>query len=293
MLREGEAIVTYFRGKGMLCEGEMIHSIAVKSRLGLKDLEEGTEENMSELTKSIEEITYFTDRFPDRAFKVITENREEAIPYLREAIEYVYDGGLEIEKGYQLHFYALYLLGQFQDREFFPKIMEFVSMPGDELESLIGDAVTSNLQDILYNTYDGNLELLKKSIGDRDINEYVRAAMLDVMGQLFLDGTLAENEWKAFLKQNVHDGRDYDYTYDAIGHVICRCHFVDMLPEIRYMFDHDLLDEMNMGKYDSYVDAVFEYRESRANFCQTPINAADLLRNWAMFQDESEDKMYD
>ena len=166
-------------------------------------------------------------------------------------------------------------------------------MPRDELEFLIGDAVTANMQDILYNTYDGNLELLEKSIGDRNIDQFIRAAMLDVMGQLYLDGTLTGNEWKTFLKQNIHDGKDYDYIYDAIGHAICQCHFVDMLPEIRYMFEQDLLDEMSMGKYDSYVDAVFEYRESWEKFCQTPINAADLLRHWAMFQDESEDKMRD
>ena len=70
-------------------------------------------------------------------------------------------------------------------REFFPKIMEFISMPGDELEFLIGDAVTANMQDILYNTYDGNLELLEKSICDRNIDQFIRAAMLDVMGQLY------------------------------------------------------------------------------------------------------------
>ena len=248
---------------------------------------------MNELIRAIEEITYLSDRFPEKEFKVITENRDEAIPYLRKAVEYAFEERMELEEGYQLHFYALYLLGQFQDREFFSKIMEFVSMPEDELDFLIGDAVTANMQDILYNTYDGNLELLKKSIGDRDINEFVRAAVLEVMGQLYLDGILTENEWKAFLKQNIHDGRDYDYIYDAIGYAICRCHFVDMLPEIRYMFDQDILDEMIMGKYDSYVDAVFEYRESWEKFCQTPINAADLLRHWAMFQDESEDKMRD
>lgn len=251
---------------------------------------------MSELKKAIEEITYLSDRFPEKAFKVITENREKAIPYLRKAVEYAFDKRMELEDGYQLHFYALYLLGQFQDKEFFPKIMEFVSMPGDELDFLIGDAVTSGLSDILYNTYDGNLELLKKSIGDRNVDEFVRAAMLDVMGQLFLDGTLAEDEWKAFLKQNIHDGREYDYIYNAIGDVICQCHLVDMLPEIRYMFDHDLLDETHMGKYDSYVDAMFEYRKEDETFCHTPMNAADKLRHWAMFRDErdeSEDKMQD
>ena len=55
----------------------------------------------------------------------------------------------------------------------------------------------------LYNTYDGNLELLEKPIGGRNIDQFVRAAMLDVMGQLYLDGTLTENEWKAFLKQSL------------------------------------------------------------------------------------------
>ena len=76
---------------------------------------------MSELTKTIEEITYLSDRFPEKAFKVITENKEEAIPYLRKAVEYAFEERMELEEGYQLHFYALYLLGQFQDREFFLK----------------------------------------------------------------------------------------------------------------------------------------------------------------------------
>ena len=148
----------------------------------------------------------------------------------------------------------------------------------------------TELRDILYNTYDGEIELLKKSIRNRNIDEYVRSAMLDVVGQLYLDETLKESEWKEFLKENVHDGREYDYIYDAIGYILCQCHFIDMLPEIRYMFNNELLDEISMGKYDSYVDAMFEYRENEKNFCKSPFNAADTLRHWAMFS-ESEDSI--
>lgn len=43
---------------------------------------------MSELQKAIEDITYFTNTFPEEAFQVITANKEEAIPYLREAVEH-------------------------------------------------------------------------------------------------------------------------------------------------------------------------------------------------------------
>lgn len=246
---------------------------------------------MNELEKAIEEITYFTEAFPEKAFQVIVANREKAIPYLREAVEYAVCKGMELEEGYQRHFYALFLLGEFQDKEVFGKIIELVSLPGDEVDYLIGDAVTEGLRDILYNTYDGNLDLLKKSVQNREINEFVRSAMMSVLGQLYLDGLLEEGEWKDFLKKMVYDGQEYDYIYNAIQHTLCQCHFVDMLPEIRYMFEQKLLDETAMGKYDSCVDAMFEYRKSEEKFCRTPFNAADSLRYWSMFTENPENAM--
>lgn len=60
-----------------------------------------------------------------------------------------------------------------------------------------------------------------------------------------------------------------------------------MLPEIRYMFDKDLLDEMCMGKYDSYVDAMFEYQENE-RFCEASFSAAGALQHWAMFSEPEE-----
>ena len=62
-----------------------------------------------------------------------------------------------MDENYQLHFYALYLLGEFQDKEAFPKIMELVSLPDGTAEYLIGDCITTELRDILYNTYDGEI----------------------------------------------------------------------------------------------------------------------------------------
>lgn len=244
---------------------------------------------MNELQKAIEEITCFSNTFPGEAFQVIRANQEEAIPYLREAVEHAICKRTKLEEDYQRHFYALYLLGEFQDRDSFPKIMELVSLPGDEVEYLIGDCITADLQDILYNTYNGDIELLKKSIQNRDIDEFVRSSMLDVLGQLYLDGVLTVDEWKDFLKQNVYDGKEYDYLYNAIGYVLCQCHFVDMLPEIRYMIEKDLIDEITMGKYDSYVDAMFEYRADNGKFCVTPFDAADALRHWAMFTEKAND----
>lgn len=190
---------------------------------------------MNDLQKAIETISYESRRFPEEAFRIISENREEALPYLRSAIDKAIEERDELEDGYQLHFYALFLLGQFQDRESFSKIIDLVTLPGEVLDYLIGGAITEGLNDILYNTYNGEIELLKNTIKNEFVDEFVRAGLLDVMGQLYLDEQLEEKEWKDFIRQNVHCGEEYSYFYEGLGEVICRCHFVDMLAEIQYM----------------------------------------------------------
>lgn len=243
---------------------------------------------MSDLRTAIAKITYVNKAFPGEALKVITENKEEAIPYLRDAIEKAVDEKDDLEDNYQLHFYAFFLLGEFQDRDFFPKLIEFVSLPGETLDHLIGDSITCGLPDILYNTCNGDIELLKDTILDEYVDEYVRSGLLDVMGQLYLDGTLPEKEWRAFIKQNVYAGEESSYFYNELATIICRCHFVDMLPEIRYMLDVNLLDEICLDRYDSYVDDMFAYRNYEQNFCASQISTVDKLKSWAMFENVSE-----
>ena len=237
------------------------------------------------ITAAIENITYRSQIFPKEDFRVITENEEAAKPYLREALEKAIREKTELDGDYQLHFYALFLLGQFQDKAEFQKITELVSLPPDVVDYLIGDTITSGLSDILYNTYDGNLKQLKQMVADTKIDEFVRADALEVMGQLYLDGEIPKTDWKSFLAQAIHEAQGYNHIYNKIADLICRCHFVDMLPEIRYMFEHDLMDEGHLGDYDSCVDLMFEYDEEEVSFCKKPINAAEYLKSWAMFTD--------
>ncbi len=245
------------------------------------------EKSMSELQKAIEEISHVSKKFPKRAFEIISANQEEALPYLRSAIEKAIEEKDQLDEDYQLHFYALFLLGEFQDKEIFPKIIELALLPEEVLDYLIGDTVTCGLKDILYNTYNGDMELLKNAVMDSNAGEFVRSTVLDVMGQLYLDGLLGETEWKAFIKRNVHCGEAYNAMYCGLGNAICYCHFVDMLPEIRYMLDNGLMDRHYLGGYDSCVDEMFAYRDDEEPFCEPGLNAAETLKNWAMFEEDN------
>ncbi len=239
---------------------------------------------MEELVKkAIEDITYRTKKFPEKPFQIISKNKELAVPYLYSALEKAIIEGDDLDADYQLHFYALFLLGQFQERESFPKIMELASLPAETLDGLIGDAITSSLHDILYNTYDGNLGLLKRAIKDPNIDDFARSAMLKVMGQLYLDGNLEKAVLQDFIKGIVYDEEEIgDFIYIELIYVICECHFVEMLPEIRRLFEDERVDRFSFSGYEECVDMMFKY--NKEYICKSPINAADSLRGWSMFE---------
>ena len=239
---------------------------------------------MHEVEIAIEKITYESKKFPQEALEVIIQNKEKALPYLRKSIAKAIEEKDELEDSYQLHFYALFLLGQFQDKESFTLIVELITLPREVLDYLIGDTTTSGLKDILYNTYNGEIKTLRNIIVDENVDEFVRAAALDVMAQLYLDGAVETIEFKDFIKENVYDGRAYNYIFNAFASVICKCHFVEMLPEIKFMLDNGLMDEMCLGKYDSCVDEMFTYRDFDQQFCESPICTIDRLKTWAMFE---------
>jgi hypothetical protein len=60
--------------------------------------------------------------------------------------------------------FAAQVLCAYYDRSCFSLIMEFVSLPKDVVDCLIGDLITEGFKYILYNTYNGDLELVKRSV---------------------------------------------------------------------------------------------------------------------------------
>ena len=62
--------------------------------------------------------------------------------------------------------------------------MEMASLPEETLDYLIGDVLTEDLGSILYNTYNGDINLIKQAVMNEKASDFARAEMLDVMGQL-------------------------------------------------------------------------------------------------------------
>ncbi len=245
---------------------------------------------MEELQRAIENIMYFSKKLPKEDLELIGANRDEAIPYLRKAVEKAIKEKDNLDGEYMLHQYGIFLLAQFQDRDFFPRMMALAALPEDTLDFLIGDVLTEDLGSILYNTYNGDIKLLKQTIKKKKSSDFARAQMLDVMGQLYLDQKLDKQEWQDFLRELVYDKKDIgDYIYTAVADMICRCHFTDMLLELRRLYQDGRVDEYAIGKYDESLDKMFTYGDKEKRFCMERINVVKALRGWAMFEPSADD----
>jgi len=247
---------------------------------------------MKNLQEAIKNIIYRTDKFPAESFHMVERHPEEAKPYLHAAIDRALADKEELDPNYMLHHYALFFAGEFHDQEAFEKIIALSCLPGDVLDNLIGDTVTEGLNNILYNTYNGNLELLKECVRNPEVDDFVRGAMLEVIGQLYLDGIFEEEGLKAYLRELIYYKEVIgDQIYTNLAGIICRCHFVDMLPEVQYLFDEELADGFVYGEYDSCVDMMFQYDEWDSTFCRPSMSASEELKDCAMFEKEKTEKV--
>ncbi len=236
--------------------------------------------------KAIENITWQSQKFPKKEFETICANKEEALPYLRSAVDRAIAEGEKVGEDYILHFYAIFLLGEFRDRESFSRIMELACLPSDTLDFLIGGAITEGLSDILYCTYNGDLELLKQGIYNKNTDDFAKSAMLDVMRQLYLDKKLEKQEWQDFIRKIVYMEEEIgDYVYTALALTICECHFMEMLPEIKQLYCDERVDTYAIGEFGDCIDMMFSYI-SEKDSCICPMNAADMLKSWEMFEKE-------
>jgi hypothetical protein len=63
---------------------------------------------------------------------------------------------------------------------------------------------------------------------------------------------------------------------------------MEMIPDVRFLYDNDMVDESMYGKYDSFIDWLF-YKDSPI---KTYIDdAISAMENWACFEREEENKL--
>jgi hypothetical protein len=143
----------------------------------------------------------FISELPERAVTTCIERYAEAGPLLRLALERYIPGKRANEEVPTFIFRALHIMGRMRDTQGFEPLVRLLGRPSEEVDWLLGDAVTESVPQILIGTFNGNADLLFDAIADQERDEVIRDSLFRAATFLTWEGRIDRARTVAFLEK--------------------------------------------------------------------------------------------
>ena len=143
----------------------------------------------------LDSLKEFSEKFPREALQEAQNKRQDIIPELLKALDYVIENIEEVTSGdYFLHMYAMYLLGEFREKQAFPKLVALMHLSEENI-SILGDSLTEDFPQLLCSTFDDeNIQMLLDVIENQELYEYSRSAAVSAYGLLYRTGYILNSQ---------------------------------------------------------------------------------------------------
>jgi hypothetical protein len=145
------------------------------------------------------------EQLPDIAVAICAVRMEEAGPPLRALLTRAADGESLSEDDALLLFRGLHLLGGAQDPLAWQPLLRLLHRPEDDLDYLLGDAITNGLAKIAAGVFDGDVDSLFGAITDDTVDEFIREALMGAATFLTWKDRIDRDRMQRFLEQFYQD----------------------------------------------------------------------------------------
>ncbi len=191
------------------------------------------------LEQALDRLKPFQPQIPIEALEVIRNNWSDAEPVLLAELDRCIDQPLAEDRS-ALFLYALYLCAEMHCEAAFERYIRILRLPNLLLDSLIGDILTENMQDMLARTCAGRIVELKALVEDETVYEFARSATLTALSNLVAAGTLPHEEMKQYcielLTQRLE--RQPSYAWDAAVSMAVDLHIETALPLVESAYQN-------------------------------------------------------
>ncbi|MEM7029836.1 MAG: DUF1186 domain-containing protein [Chloroflexota bacterium] len=234
------------------------------------------------------------------AVEAAIAKRDEIIPHLMRILQDVADDPKKYydddEGQYFAYIYAAMLLGHLKAEEAHQTLIDAFSIPSP-YHYIYDDMVTEDLPQILYRTYDGNIEPLKSMISRRDLDEFVRGAGIHTLVYLLIKDIVDRDEVIPFLIEFLHpdaDETDGGFLEMVIEELVL-LNVTEALPYIEQTFQSNLIEHFRFENIEE-VQAGFNrgpeanLKEIEEDFNRRPLDDIhDSMDWWYSFQPDDDD----
>lgn len=136
---------------------------------------------------------------PANALRACVARIDEAAPALLEVLGRAAAGKPLNVPDSSLLFFGLHILAAARVTATFPLLLRLLRRPAEEVDELMGDALTETTAKVLASTYDGSVDGLLALIADRRIGEITRWLALDALTWLTWSGQVERDLTERFL----------------------------------------------------------------------------------------------
>jgi len=246
----------------------------------------------AELGRIVANLDAGIKKLPEEAIREVREHRDLMVPRLIEVLQDATAAARasDTPEG-NAHFFALFLLTEFQTEEALPVILEAVSLPGELPFDLFGDAITSTLARVLA-VLSGDSDLMDSLIRNRALNEYVRWEAAQTYVYLVRDGRLQRDEAVRRLQQHLREAIDRD-DHEIAGplvSVLASLAPKEAYEDITEAYRRELVDPFLIALEDverSIAQGEAGVRKELKRCPNTGIeDTIEELRHWAAFKEK-------
>jgi uncharacterized protein YecA (UPF0149 family) len=191
-----------------------------------------------------------------------------------------------------IHFFALFLLTEFQAKEALPAILDVFSLPGEFPFDLFGDTVTETLVRILADFASDQPDILDKLIEKREVTEFVRAAAAETFLYLVRDGHMSREDAITRLQRHLREAMK-SHDERIIGFLIAELYSYapkEAWGDIEEAYRRNLVDRFIVNEENikqSISEGESHFQKSLHNCRRTGIkDIIAELEGWASFREE-------
>ncbi|MEO1524705.1 MAG: DUF1186 domain-containing protein [Planctomycetota bacterium] len=205
------------------------------------DLEPLSEERLDSM---IDQLVNSIDEIPEAECDLARQHAAQVTPFLIKLID---DATRDARQGLVIddnaHCYATYLLAEFEAAEAWPVVRDMLSLPGELVFDLFGDAVTEHFSQIIASLIGSQFDCVDELLANDDVNLFVRWSAIDALACKLRDGLITPEAYRDRLARYFQKALE---RHDEIaGYILLRMRPVGvgaMLPEIEKAYTKGIID---------------------------------------------------
>ncbi|MFT4130591.1 DUF1186 domain-containing protein [Labrys sp. (in: a-proteobacteria)] len=222
---------------------------------------------------------------------------DDVAPILINLVERAAAGETLSEQDDLLLFRGLHILGGAREERAFAPLLRLLRLPPEEIERLLGDAVTETLQRIVAGCFDGDQASLFEAIRDDSIGEFVRDALLDAAVFLTSQGRIPLVDMRGLLQRFYDEEAAPARTILWVSwqQAVALLGLSEMAPLAKSLWDRKLLDNtfLSYKHFQEDLRAAEKAPDDAARFKKFGLgyieDVLDELSGWS--HEEADDEM--